>query len=248
MTITHLVLSLASIAVASIGLYFYFKKRIISVEKKLDLMFQLVQEHQRQAQQQAQIILSQKTNNITETTSNQNSKVLVSDESDSESDYGESDSEEISDSESIPEVKNIILNNDNNPLSNIISLTGADATPITIKTIHLGEDNTSDFNSIDNSLDNLIEKKINNEQDTIKIEEITLDSISGDEKELEQQEEDEEEEEEEEEEDLNKLHLPDLKEKAKNLGLSGYSNLRKNPLIQKIKDAMDNTHELGMLD
>jgi len=248
MTITHLVLSLASIAVASIGLYFYFKKRIISVEKKLDLMFQLVQEHQRQAQQQAQIILSQKTNNITETTSNQNSKVLVSDDSDDESDYG-SDSEEISDSESIPEVKNIILNNDNNPLSNIISLAGADATPITIKTIHLGEDNTSDFNSIDNSLDNLIEKKINNAQDTIKIEEITLDSISGDEKELEQQEEEEdEEEEEEEEEDLNKLHLPDLKEKAKNLGLSGYSNLRKVPLIQKIKDAMNNNSEIGLLD
>ena len=136
MTITHLIVSLASIAVASIGLYFYFKKRIISVEKKLDLMFQLVQEHQRQAQQQAQIILSQQTNNIIEPTSNQNNKVLVSDESDNESDY-DSDSEEISDSESIAEIKNItLLNSDNNPLSNIISLTGADATPTTIKTIH----------------------------------------------------------------------------------------------------------------
>ena len=54
MTTTHLLISLGTTICIGIFLYFYLKKRTEKIEKKVNLMFQLIQEHEKQARQQAQ--------------------------------------------------------------------------------------------------------------------------------------------------------------------------------------------------
>jgi len=103
MTTTHLLISLGTTICVGIFLYFYLKKRTEKIEKKVNLMFQLIQEHEKQARQQAQIMISQKfdpkheqVNAHTNTPHvAENDLISVSDE-----DYPDSDdSEEVSDNE-----------------------------------------------------------------------------------------------------------------------------------------------------
>ena len=53
MTTTHLLISLGTTICVGIFLYFYLKKRTEKIEKKVNLMFQLIQEHEKQARHQA---------------------------------------------------------------------------------------------------------------------------------------------------------------------------------------------------
>ena len=55
MTTTHLLISLGTTICLGLFLYFYLKKRTERIEKKVNLMFQLIQEHEKQSRQQAQI-------------------------------------------------------------------------------------------------------------------------------------------------------------------------------------------------
>jgi hypothetical protein len=104
MTTTHLLISLGTTICVGIFLYFYLKKRTEKIEKKVNLMFQLIQEHEKQARQQAQIMISQKFDSpqarpptpADQVHDDENDLISVSDD-----DYADSDdSEEVSDSES----------------------------------------------------------------------------------------------------------------------------------------------------
>jgi len=104
MTTTHLLISLGTTICVGIFLYFYLKKRTEKIEKKVNLMFQLIQEHEKQARQQAQIMISQKFDSpqarpptpADQVHDDVNDLISVSDD-----DYADSDdSEEVSDSES----------------------------------------------------------------------------------------------------------------------------------------------------
>ena len=113
MTTTHLLISLGTTICVGIFLYFYLKKRTEKIEKKVNLMFQLIQEHEKQARQQAQIMISQKLDPPMRPNENEETVLLAeknlisvsdnddSDDSDDSDDYDadSDDSVEISDTD-----------------------------------------------------------------------------------------------------------------------------------------------------
>ena len=130
MTTTHLLISLGTTICIGIFLYFYLKKRTEKIEKKVNLMFQLIQEHEKQARQQARMIISEKpsppsSNNTpaqspslqTQNNSVNNNLIAVSDDDyEADSDY----SDEVSDNE--PET--LVISN----LQPSLALNGAEIT------------------------------------------------------------------------------------------------------------------------
>jgi len=133
MTTTHLLISLGTTICIGIFLYFYLKKRTEKIEKKVNLMFQLIQEHEKQARQQARMIISEKpsppsSNNTptqspslqTQNTSVNNNLIAVSDD-DYEADSDDSDdSDEVSDNEQ----ETLVISN----LQPSLALNGAEIT------------------------------------------------------------------------------------------------------------------------
>jgi hypothetical protein len=106
-------ISLGTTICVGIFLYFYLKKRTEKIEKKVNLMFQLIQEHEKQARQQAQIMISQKLDPPMRPNENEETVLLAeknlisvsdnddSDDSDDSDDYDadSDDSVEISDTD-----------------------------------------------------------------------------------------------------------------------------------------------------
>ena len=110
MTTTHLLISLGTTICVGIFLYFYLKKRTEKIEKKVNLMFQLIQEHEKQARQQAQIMISQKLDPPMRPNENEETVLLAeknlisvsdNDDSDDSDDYDadSDDSAEVSDTD-----------------------------------------------------------------------------------------------------------------------------------------------------
>jgi len=143
MTTTHLLISLGTTICIGIFLYFYLKKRTEKIEKKVNLMFQLIQEHEKQARQQAQMIITEKSfppvPNNTPTQSTPLETHDLNDTSDlisvSDDDYeGDSDdSDEVSDNES----EKLVISSTN--LNPTLALNGAEITS-KIFTFKLDED------------------------------------------------------------------------------------------------------------
>ena len=115
----NLLLSLGITSLASIAIYFYFTQRIKKNEQKMDLMFDIIQEHKKTTE-----IMYQRLNNVphnnsgglinvSDTEPNHNNQIQHSihsnesddndDDDDDEDDY--TDSEVVSDSESIQSLK-----------------------------------------------------------------------------------------------------------------------------------------------
>ena len=132
MTTTHLLISLGTTICIGIFLYFYLKKRTEKIEKKVNLMFQLIQEHEKQARQQAQMIITEKSfppvPNNTPTQPSPLETHNLKDTSDlisvSDGDYeGDSDdSDEVSDNES----EKLVISSTN--LKAPLALNGAEIT------------------------------------------------------------------------------------------------------------------------
>lgn len=102
MTTTHLLISLGTTICVGIFLYFYLKKRTEKIEKKVNLMFQLIQEHEKQARQQAHIMISQKLDppiNPVETGEPPNVDLISVSDDDSDYEADSDDSAEVSDNE-----------------------------------------------------------------------------------------------------------------------------------------------------
>tara|TARA_B100001063_G_C16778248_1_gene567845 strand:- start:1191 stop:2048 length:858 start_codon:yes stop_codon:yes gene_type:complete len=111
-----LLLSLGITSLASIAIYFYFTQRIKKNEQKMDLIFDIIQEHKKTTE-----IIYERLNNVPHSNGNNNGLINVSDtepnhnsgnqqnteavddETDDESDY--TDSEVVSDNESIKSLK-----------------------------------------------------------------------------------------------------------------------------------------------
>ena len=159
MTTTYLLISLGTTICVAIFLYFYLKKRTEKIEKKVNLMFQLIQEHEKQARQQAQIMISQKfdpqqARPATPTHQDpDDAKDLISV---SDDDYADSDdSEEVSDSES----GRIKISNLKTPLA----LNGAE---ITANAMVFDLDKTKNTHSITEILGASSETKSKNSEDS----------------------------------------------------------------------------------
>jgi hypothetical protein len=225
---TTLILSLGISLIFSIVVYFFLRKRISSVDKKVNLLMQLVKEHHQQVQQQSHIIMREKE----EIQHTRSDLIHVSDDDlNNDENYSSDDSREISDTESVEsdndeefEKKNLTIES--------ISLSGAETHNAQVD---LGEINN---NIVNEKLD--IEEISSPEEsphvnDTAKIE-ISLEEFSLDD-DMEDMAVDD---------DipidlvqdtntnLSKLKVPELKNKAKLMGLEGYSNLKKKELINFI--------------
>ena len=225
---TTLILSLGISLIFSIVVYFFLRKRISSVDKKVNLLMQLVKEHHQQVQQQSHIIMREKE----EAPYTRSDLIHVSDDDlNNDENYSSDDSREISDTESVEsdndeefEKKNLTIES--------ISLSGAETHNAQLD---LGEINN---NIVNEKLD--IEEISSPEEsphvnDNAKIE-ISLEEFSLDD-DMEDMAVDD---------DipidlvqdtntnLSKLKVPELKNKARLMGLEGYSNLKKKELINFI--------------
>ena len=265
---TSVIISLGVTLVFCTLIYFFLRKRIDSVDKKVNLLMQLVKEHHEQVQQQSQIIMREKVEQPM-----YNNLIPVSDEEDGDEEYDTDDSEEISDTEETESMN--FLHKSVGPES--ISLSGAETnirshletldhitldfedivdlkdTGINLNSVSLesteeksntetnvlegatqseqdgqnGQGNQGDqsdqddpsdqddqFDQDDSDTDNMdIEVVINELTETVQDKTINTGII---------------------EHDITKLKVKDLKLKAKELGLEGYSSLKKQQLITLI--------------
>ena len=230
-----LVISLGVSALGCTLLFLYFRNKISAVERKVDVMFDLIQNHQQQQstmnyryenevnEQQQEQEQEQQTgvwNN--EARSNPDLDLIqVSDEDDEDDDSDEvSDSDDDDDEEEQPKLSLASVEDMSLELSDVKKITVQESDKVLVN-------------------------------DNIELEEVedSLDEIDDDDEEEDEDEEDEEEKEdskdttkkvtvvkeEDEEFDYTKLKVTELKAIAEQKGLEGYKSLKKTPLIDLIK-------------
>jgi hypothetical protein len=150
MSIQALLISVA-VTLVTVGItFFYFRNRLNNTEKKVDLMFQLIQEHEKNSRISQQMQMQQMN-----TMNNNQNLINISDdeegeEEDSEDDYDSDDSNVVSDSE---EESKLIIQNvkkmEDNSLDN------------TVKTISLSlEGAETNHDNLDDNLDDLDEVEL----------------------------------------------------------------------------------------
>ena len=238
-----LVISLGVSALSATLLFLYFRNRMASVERKVDVMFDLIQSHevdrqnlvnQQMKMQQNNAPSSQNTGdwNRQNITSEKNLIEVSDDEEDEE--YDSEDSREVSDNEDDLEERIKLVTTD-------IDLVEANEA----KSVVVLESNTNEPVEIDDTVE-LEEVTDNLEEENGNSTELNTSAVqsadkSDDENDDDSLEEDTEEEEEEptqevsEEVEYNKLKVAELKAIAQAKGLSNYKSLKKQPLIDLIK-------------
>jgi len=234
-------------------LFFYLKNRLSSTETKVDLMFQLIQEHENQRQLTAQNFaqmppgVPQQNYEAPAMQGGEPSPLIdVSDSEDSDSDDSDSDSEDErltfkADSEADDAIKKVML-----------SIAGAEigdkASPLVVS-----EPEQQDSGSLDKTEI----KEINiAESHTVEAEDLDDINLSGAEDDEDDDEEDDDDEDEDEDETdasvdntttsvkklptdkpLDKWKVKELKSECKRRGLGGYKSLKKNAIIDLLNTA-----------
>lgn len=245
---TLLIISLGITLVFCALIYYFLRKRINSVDQKVNLLMQLVKEHHQQVQNQSHIIMQEKnyhhSNLINVSDDDEDDEGDVGDEGDmnnfddAESGYSSDDSAEVSDNESVTEGKISVVNltspNDTLNLESI-SLSGAETTTQNnglsdVSTTHSNETlntetilDSSNLEEFDITLDELsLEEETNDDgQDTPQDQELEVKTINLSDLETTT--------------DILQLNVAGLKNKCRDMGLEGYSNLRKQQLIELIQ-------------
>jgi len=234
---TILIISLGITLVFCALIYYFLRKRINSVDQKVNLLMQLVKEHHDQVQNQSQIIMQEKHYNtphlIAVSEDDEDGYDDDDDENDRKTSYSSDDSAEVSDSESvIDDTINIVnLTNLGDSINlESISLSGAETTrvfessPISeVNDIELTESKQPDTDNLDElditldelSLDDIAGESGNMGDGDEATKTINLSNIET----L----------------DIRKLTVSDLKNKCKEMGLEGYSGLRKQQLVELIE-------------
>jgi len=227
---TTLIISLGITLVFCTLIYYFLRKRINSVDQKVNLLMQLVKEHHAQVQNQSQIIMQEKnyhTSNLIPVSEDDYDDEEDDIENDRETSYSSDDSAEVSDTESV-----IDVNTDVVELTNLgdsinlesISLTGAETTPVfeslpVSELTEFEQHNTDNLDELDITLDEVSLDDMNtdsvNTGDDEATKTINLSNIETV--------------------DIRKLNVSDLKNKCKEMGLEGYSSLRKQQLVELIE-------------
>jgi hypothetical protein len=229
---TTLIISLGITLVFCTLIYYFLRKRINSVDQKVNLLMQLVKEHHAQVQNQSQIIMQEKnyhTSNLIPVSEDDydDEEDDIDNENDRETSYSSDDSAEVSDTESV-----IDVNTDVVELTNLgdsinlesISLTGAETTPVfeslpVSELTEFEQHNTDNLDELDITLDEVSLDDMNtdsvNTGDDEATKTINLSNIETV--------------------DIRKLNVSDLKNKCKEMGLEGYSSLRKQQLVELIE-------------
>tara|TARA_R110001592_G_scaffold148446_2_gene373259 strand:+ start:58 stop:777 length:720 start_codon:yes stop_codon:yes gene_type:complete len=227
---TTLIISLGITLVFCTLIYYFLRKRINSVDQKVNLLMQLVKEHHAQVQNQSQIIMQEKnyhTSNLIPVSEDDYDDEEDDIENDRETSYSSDDSAEVSDTESV-----IDVNTDVVELTNLgdsinlesISLTGAETTPVfeslpVSELTEFEQHNTDNLDELDITLDEVSLDDMNTDSVNMGDDEATKTINLSNVETL----------------DIRKLNVSDLKNKCKEMGLEGYSSLRKQQLVELIE-------------
>tara|TARA_B100002019_G_scaffold290948_1_gene309828 strand:+ start:351 stop:1097 length:747 start_codon:yes stop_codon:yes gene_type:complete len=241
-----LVISLGVSALGCTLLFLYFRNKITAVEKKVDIMFDLIQNHQSQQQQMnmQEAVHMNSRQEVEESDDNEPRQVTgvwsenvksdpeliqVSDDEEDDDDDDDDDSEEVSDTD-----------DEDDEEEEIPKLSLAKTEDMTLEV---------------NDVKKIVVQESKPENTNIELDEPedvtdSLDEIEVDEDDEEDEEEDEEDEEDEDgvnkevtieklddEFDYNKLKVSELKAIAKQKGLEGYKSLKKGPLVELLKSS-----------
>lgn len=244
-----LVISLGVSALSATLLFLYFRNRMASVERKVDTMFDLIQSHESDRQQQMvyqEAIMRQQNNAPSsqntgawsqETEQHERNLIDVSEnEDDSEGEYDSEDSKEVSDNEEDLEERIKLVTSDIDidveqaeEVKNVEVLENDENEPVIVdqavqlEEVTLEEDTVSsgDLQNTSQSADNN-----NNEVD---------DSLEEDDSEDESDDNDDETQDVVQDVEYSKLRVHELKAIAEAKGLTNYKSLKKQPLIDLIK-------------
>ena len=239
-----LVISLGVSALSATLLFLYFRNRITSVERKVDVMFDLIQSHEQDRQQiaQQQMMMSQRSTPVSANTgawaeeNNEPERNLI-DVSDDDEEYESDDSREVSDNEEDLEERIKLVTHDINleeDTKDVVVLESENTEPVTVdETVELEEvtDDIDDNGSPANDQTTVQSVSAANESDEADEADDSLEDSDSDE-------EDEQPIQNEavvEEVEYNKLKVSELKAIAEAKGLSNYKSLKKQPLIDLIK-------------
>ena len=246
-----LVISLGVSALSATLLFLYFRNRITTVERKVDVMFDLIQSHESDRQQmvQQQMMMAQQSNPAPSNTgawvddNNKPERNLIDvsdDDDDDDEEYESDDSREVSDNEEDLEERIKLVTTDINleevvPHNDVVVLESQTDEPVNLdKTVEL-EEVTVDP-SLVTSTNNEEESQQTQEKETVSDEEAD-DSLEDDSEEEEESDDNEEPEVQQvaQEIEYNKLKVSELKSIAEAKGLTNYKSLKKQPLIDLIK-------------
>ena len=249
-----LVISLGVSALSATLLFLYFRNRMASVERKVDVMFDLIQSHEKDRQEQisSQMMMMQQSNpssqnngawRTPENVSERNLIDVSEDEDDEE--YDSEDSREVSDTDEDIEERIKLVTTDIDETTaeeakNVVVLEATNDEPVTVnENVELEEvtnnlednatsaDNVDNNSTVDNSNENS-DENVNTQQ-----ADVTSEQESDMEDSLEEDSDEEEDITEPEPATVNysKLKVTELKAIAEAKGLTNYKSLKKQPLI-----------------
>ena len=225
-----LMISLSISALGCTLLFLYFRNKISSMEKKVDVMFDLIQNHQQeqyntretnhQEVKEHNIMSTDNFNNFDENIQNNVNLIPVSedendDENDDDSEEVSDSDEDVSDNEDLP---NISLNSTENmtlEVNDIKKITVQEADKVLIDDSIQMEEVEDITDSLDEMDDDSDDEEINNEEVT-DVKEVIVQKIDEDF-------------------DYNKLKVSELKALAKQKGLQNYKSLKKGSLVDLLK-------------
>lgn len=230
-----LIISLGVSALGCTLLFLYFRNKITSMEKKVDVMFDLIQNHQ---QEQYNMKETMAFNNVSDNKTQENVgvetqgdwttedntpkrnliEVSEDDASDSE-EVSDSDEEDMSDDENLPKIS---LDKENMTLevNDIKKITVQETDKVKVDdSIQLEEveDITDSLDEIDEDSDDE-DNTAEETEETDKTKEIIVEKLDD-------------------EFDYNKLKVAELKTLAKQKGLQNYKSLKKGPLVKLLKSS-----------
>jgi hypothetical protein len=219
-----LIICLAQVLLSSILLFAYFKTRVSKVEEKLDIMFQLVQSHAAQQQQQntmkfyenntqSKLKFNDVNNDVNNEVNNElDSKkenlISVSDDSSDDENYSSDSEENESDDEE----------NESGDEENVNELViGEEIKKISLN-LEVNDDDDEAIPFILEKKDNTSSLSSDEELNTEILEEVSIDNLSIDE-----------------EVDYEKFKVSELKKMCEEKELENYKKLKKNELIDLLK-------------
>jgi len=223
-----LIISLSISALGCTLLFLYFRNKISSMEKKVDVMFDLIQNHQQeqyntpesihQEVEQHNTMTSDNINNFEENVQNNLDLISVSEDENDDDDSEEvSDSDEdVSDNEELPKIS---LDSTEN-----MTLEVNDIKKITVQeTDKVKPDESIQIEELEDVTDSLdeIDESDDEESDTENVtplKDFTVEKIDDIF-------------------DYNKLKVSELKTLAKQKGLQNYKSLKKGPLVDLLKSS-----------
>ena len=220
-----LIISLSISALGCTLLFLYFRNKISSMEKKVDVMFDLIQNHQQeqyntqgtnhQEVEEHNIMSNDNFNNFDENIQNNVNLIPVSEDDDDSDEVSDSEDEDVSDNEELPKISLDSTENMTLEVNDIKKITVQEADKVLIDdSIQMEEveDITDSLDEMDDDSDD----EENNNEDVTEVKEVTVQKIDDDF-------------------DYSKLKVTELKALAKQKGLENYKSLKKGPLVDLLK-------------